>query len=182
MAKGASAVDLVSEIRSSERARFPVTRGRRENAKIKRGRFTVEQIIGILPDVEAGATNREVWRPDHNEHRPHSSLGNLTPSEFASQGQATLAAEARKVAWTPDQRRGHVKNAFSRTFEPDQSPGGGTGTIGLIDELIAKGEPNEIRDHVAEVLRHELVQVRNLRLWNVDNVVTTEIHIGALVP
>ncbi len=29
---------------------------------MKRGRFTEEQIIGILPDVEAGATDREVRR------------------------------------------------------------------------------------------------------------------------
>lgn len=62
MAKGASGVDLVPEIRSSERVRFPLTRGRSENAKMKRGRFTEEQIIGILPDVEAGATDREVRR------------------------------------------------------------------------------------------------------------------------
>ncbi len=27
----------------------------------------------------------EVWRCDYNQQRPHSSLGHLTPSEFASQ-------------------------------------------------------------------------------------------------
>lgn len=74
MAEGASAVDLVSEIRSSERVRFPVTRGRRENAKIKRGRFTEEQIIGILPDVEAGATDREVCRRRRIEHQLGASV------------------------------------------------------------------------------------------------------------
>jgi transposase InsO family protein len=32
----------------------------------------------------ADATERiEVWRKDYNSHRPHSSLGNLTPEEFA---------------------------------------------------------------------------------------------------
>ncbi len=35
----------------------------------------------------------EAWRADYNHHRPHSSLGNLTPSQFAAQLQP-----ARKVA------------------------------------------------------------------------------------
>jgi len=26
----------------------------------------------------------EAWRRDYNEHRPHSSIGNLTPIEFAT--------------------------------------------------------------------------------------------------
>ena len=25
----------------------------------------------------------EIWRRDYNEYRPHSSLGNMTPSDFA---------------------------------------------------------------------------------------------------
>jgi len=33
----------------------------------------------------------ESWRIDYNEQRPHSSLGNLAPKEFASSGQASLA-------------------------------------------------------------------------------------------
>jgi putative transposase len=32
----------------------------------------------------ADATERiELWRQDYDGHRPHSSLGNLTPEEFA---------------------------------------------------------------------------------------------------
>jgi len=27
------------------------------------------------------------WRHDYNHHRPHGSLGRLTPSEFAAKGQ-----------------------------------------------------------------------------------------------
>jgi len=33
------------------------------------------------------------WRDDYNRNRPHSSLGNLTPSDFAAQLE-----EARKIA------------------------------------------------------------------------------------
>ena len=29
----------------------------------------------------------EAWRPDYNQRRPHSSLGHLTPNEFAEQRQ-----------------------------------------------------------------------------------------------
>jgi putative transposase len=29
----------------------------------------------------------EAWRIDYNQHRPHSSLGNLTPSEFVRKRQ-----------------------------------------------------------------------------------------------
>ena len=36
----------------------------------------------------------EVWRMDYNHHRPHSSLGHLTPNEFVAQrqGQSTIEA------------------------------------------------------------------------------------------
>lgn len=35
----------------------------------------------------------EAWRVDYNTRRPHSSLGHLTPSEFASQRQEEQNAE-----------------------------------------------------------------------------------------
>jgi putative transposase len=35
----------------------------------------------------------EAWRIDYNEQRPHTALGNLTPSEFIEQAQS-----ARNVA------------------------------------------------------------------------------------
>lgn len=46
----------------------------------------------FLSMVDARARINE-WRIDYNENRPHSSLGNLTPSDFAAQ-----LDEARKVA------------------------------------------------------------------------------------
>jgi putative transposase len=36
----------------------------------------------------------EAWRIDYNHHRPHGSLGHLTPSEFVTHLQGTRAAEA----------------------------------------------------------------------------------------
>lgn len=39
----------------------------------------------------------ERWRLDYNANRPHSSLGNLTPSEFALQRQGHGTSEAAKI-------------------------------------------------------------------------------------
>jgi putative transposase len=36
----------------------------------------------------------EMWRVDYNQRRPHSSLGHLTPEEFAQQRQVIMRAEA----------------------------------------------------------------------------------------
>ena len=36
----------------------------------------------------------EAWRVDYNEHRPHGSLGHLTPTEYAATCQGTSASEA----------------------------------------------------------------------------------------
>jgi putative transposase len=35
----------------------------------------------------------EAWRMGYNHHRPHSSLGPLTPNEFVAQRQAKQIAE-----------------------------------------------------------------------------------------
>ena len=37
----------------------------------------------------------EAWRCDYNENRPHSSLGNLTPSEYLKQGQRNALKVAK---------------------------------------------------------------------------------------
>jgi putative transposase len=36
----------------------------------------------------------EAWRRDYNDHRPHGSLGNLTPTEFVRLRQETNTADA----------------------------------------------------------------------------------------
>ena len=33
--------------------------------------------------IEDAQSKLEAWRRDYNEFRPHSSLGNMTPSDFA---------------------------------------------------------------------------------------------------
>jgi len=39
----------------------------------------------------------EAWRIDYNAHRPHSSLGNLTPSEFAEKRQGNRTSEVASL-------------------------------------------------------------------------------------
>jgi putative transposase len=36
----------------------------------------------------------ETWRLDYNQHRPHGSLGHLTPREFVAHRQGTRIAGA----------------------------------------------------------------------------------------
>jgi putative transposase len=42
-------------------------------------RFDVHQFLSL----DHAKTIIEAWRRDYNEHRPHSLLGDLTPSESA---------------------------------------------------------------------------------------------------
>jgi putative transposase len=44
--------------------------------------------------IEDARAKIEAWRVDYNARRPHSSLGHLTPNDFAAQRQATRVAEA----------------------------------------------------------------------------------------
>jgi putative transposase len=39
----------------------------------------------------------EAWRIDYNAHRPHSSLGNLTPSEFARKRKGNRTSEVASL-------------------------------------------------------------------------------------
>ncbi len=39
-----------------------------------------ETLFAFLTDAREGLVK---WQDDHNNYRPHSSIGNLTPSEFA---------------------------------------------------------------------------------------------------
>jgi transposase InsO family protein len=50
--------------------------------------------------VEAAEARKtiEAWRFDYNHRRPHSSLGTLTPTEFAAlKGQETLPPEEGEI-------------------------------------------------------------------------------------
>jgi putative transposase len=57
-----------------------------ENAVIEsfNGRFRDECLnANVFISLHDARQKIEAWRIDYNEHRPHGSLGNLTPREFA---------------------------------------------------------------------------------------------------
>jgi putative transposase len=59
-----------------------------ENAVIEsfNGRFRDECLnANVFVSLHDARQKIEAWRSDYNEHRPHSSLGNLTPQEFVEQ-------------------------------------------------------------------------------------------------
>ena len=59
------------------------------NGRLRDECLNVNQFVSI-DDARAKI---EAWRDDYNHLRPHSSLRNLTPHEFARQGQFTSTAE-----------------------------------------------------------------------------------------
>lgn len=60
------------------------------NGRLRDECLNVHQFLS-LDDARAKI---EAWRRDYNEHRPHSALGHLTPSEFVIHRQGTRTAEA----------------------------------------------------------------------------------------
>jgi putative transposase len=60
------------------------------NGRLRDECLNVTQFLSLDDAVE----KIEGWRTDYNGIRPHSSLGNLTPSEFARQRQEHRASEA----------------------------------------------------------------------------------------
>jgi putative transposase len=53
------------------------------NGRLRDECLNVNQFLSL----EDARTKIEAWRMDYNGSRPHSSLGNLTPSEFAMKRQ-----------------------------------------------------------------------------------------------
>ena len=69
-----------------------------ENAHIEsfNGRLRDECLnVEQFRSIDDAKQKIEAWRFDYNYRRPHSSLGHLTPSEYASRGQETRNSVAR---------------------------------------------------------------------------------------
>jgi putative transposase len=64
------------------------------NGRLRDECLNVSQFVTI----EDARTKIEAWRDYYNRNRPHSSLRNLTPLEFARQGQVTMTGDDSKFS------------------------------------------------------------------------------------
>ena len=78
--------------------------------------------IEVFESLAAARRLTAAWRDDYNQLRPHSSLGYMTPAEFAARcaASATSLPSATPQAISPLQR--HSGDSLTHTFIP-----GGTG-------------------------------------------------------
>jgi putative transposase len=51
--------------------------------------------VHAFESIDDARQKLEAWRVDYNQHRPHGSLGHLTPSEYAQQGREATSRVAR---------------------------------------------------------------------------------------
>jgi putative transposase len=91
-----------------------------DNALIEsfNGRFRQECLNeNWFSSLEDARSKIEAWRREYNDDRPHSALGRLAPSEFASSGQASL--NAVKLSRKSAPRRALRRLAPSRSYLDD---------------------------------------------------------------
>ena len=70
---------------------------------------TVEEHAGDGGGVGRGGhqpASRQAWRIEYNTYRPHSSLGGLTPAEFAERRTINQPAPPKKLDHYPGARSG----------------------------------------------------------------------------
>ncbi len=85
------------------------------NARLREECFN-EHVFLSLDDARGKI---ERWRIAYNRERPHSSLGNLTPKEFAAKHQ--MSSAAARTAWpvTDQELAGAVQRAPASDPKPD---------------------------------------------------------------
>ena len=86
------------------------------NARLREECFN-EHVFLSLDDARSKI---ERWRIAYNRERPHSSLGNLTPEEFAAKSQ--MSSAAARTAWPAANQElaGAVRSAPASDPKPDR--------------------------------------------------------------
>ena len=84
------------------------------NARLREECFN-EHVFLSLDDARSKI---EIWRIAYNRERPHSSLGNLTPEEFAAKNQ--MSSAIARTAWPANPMlAGAVQRAPASDPKPD---------------------------------------------------------------
>jgi len=71
----------------------------------------------VFTSLDDARTKIEQWRIEYNRERPHSTLGYLTPEEFAAKNQGSSAIA--RTAWPADQE---LADAVQRAPASDPKP------------------------------------------------------------
>jgi len=73
----------------------------------------------VFVSLDDARSKIEKWRIEYNRERPHSSLGHLTPEEFAARNQ--MSSAIARTAWPADQQlAGAVRCAPVSDPKPDR--------------------------------------------------------------
>ncbi|MBL9125825.1 MAG: transposase [Planctomycetaceae bacterium] len=76
----------------------------------------------VFESLSAAGKLSTAWKEDYNHHRPHSSLGYLTPVEFAARCAASVTSCLSPTAQASSPLQQHSGVSLITTFIP-----GGTG-------------------------------------------------------
>jgi transposase InsO family protein len=73
----------------------------------------------VFVSLDDARSKIEKWRVEYNRERPHSSLGNLTPEEFATKHQ--MSSATARTAWPAEpELAGAVQRAPTSDPKPDR--------------------------------------------------------------
>jgi hypothetical protein len=104
--------------------------------------------------LEEAKQQLEAWRREYNEERPHSSLGDLTPTEFAAVAAATAVEKGRSLTFHlvyfsgGDQRRSLAKTmqrCVATASNASSTVGRGDGANSLTSSRFGDGEPPAVQ-------------------------------------
>jgi putative transposase len=94
---GTPVVDVCRQLGVSEASFYLWKKkyGKLGMTEIREMRQLRDECLNVMQfeSIEDAIEKIEAWRIDYNDRRPHSSLGHLTPNEYAQKGQEKRTSE-----------------------------------------------------------------------------------------
>ena len=94
---GTPVVDVCRQLGVSEASFYLLKKkyGKLGITEIREMRQLRDECLNVMQfeSIEDAIEKIEAWRIDYNDRRPHSSLGHLTPNEYAQKGQEKRTSE-----------------------------------------------------------------------------------------